>query len=220
MILLWTLVSATPRKLPLWSCCLTLPVSAGEILEHKVLSRDREALDFVLVNARKIAENALQNGELNQRGMRRVLRLLKNGAASESREARKTFNVPQELLRLLKMRTGSEPREVDEYIVTFLRFLREEAMPQDLLETLSSWSGSAYLQDAAFPTLHTLLRRGANASRSTELSTTLLRLRRARVRRHIVDEGLDKPGANLEQDSMSGQTIWKSMSNGMVTVAK
>jgi hypothetical protein len=127
-------------------------------------------------------------------------------------------DVADELLQLLEYkrkhsRAHFNPNDL-------IAFLADEANPNDILKTLSIWTSLPDTTMEAIPVLHTLLCRGAHASISTELSGSLLSLRRARL--WIREESTIELRASkdLDVDNVPDQSIWKKMSNGMVVVAK
>jgi hypothetical protein len=124
------------------------------------------------------------------------------------------INVADELLQLLEHKRKrlfrSNPNDL-------IEFLADEANPSDILKTLSIWTSLPDTTMEAIPVLHTLLVRGAHASMSSELSGSLLSLKRARLR---VREENTMELRSSKDPEVENQSIWKKMSNGMVVVAK
>jgi hypothetical protein len=119
-----------------------------------------------------------------------------------------------ELLQLLdtRKRYSLNPNDL-------IEFLADEAN-QDILKTLSIWTSLPDTSMEAIPVLHTLLGRGAHASMSSELSGSLLSLKRARLRLREENTMQIRSNKDLDVDKVPDQSIWKKMSNGMVVVAK
>ena len=120
------------------------------------------------------------------------------------------IDVPKELERLLHYR--KKHSSSSDSVHDLLDFLAEEADPQDVLKTLASTS-DLDLDNRILSILQTCTTRAAKGQVSSELSGSLLKLRRDRqfLAEPIVHEGDDPP---------STSTIWQRMSNGSISLGK
>jgi hypothetical protein len=196
---------------------------AGEIVDDPSLSNDKDAVGLVLESLREIGACALDTEGKDQqtqsaRFLKRMIRLYRKTSTKKSLATGQMTNVPAELLLLLEhkrkhSRADSNPNDL-------IEFLADEASPSDILQTLSTWTASSDTTMEAIPVLHTILRRGAHASISSELSGSLLSLKRARLR--IREESTIELGLSEDPDvdEVPEQSIWKKMSKGVVVVAK
>jgi hypothetical protein len=139
-------------------------------------------------------------------------------------------DVADELLLLLEHKKKHSPFNSNPN--DLIEFLADEGNPSDILKTLSIWTSRPDTKTSSIwtsppdtsmeviPVLHTLLYRGAHASMSSELSGSLLTLKRARLR--IREEKTIELHSSKDPDvdKVPDQSIWKKMSNGMVVVAK
>jgi hypothetical protein len=198
--------------------------AGGEILDDRTLSNSEDILNLLFTYLRTIGLNALDMDAtgrhlVSARILKRILRLFRKAATTASLVARRMANVPEELLNLLEYsESHAKGTSISKELV---EFLADEAAPGDILNTLSNW---AVLSDAKLdvvPILHTILRRGAHASMSSELSGSLLSLKRARLRlsEHDSDETTDAI-FSTDDNEAKDESIWKKMSSGMVAVAK
>ena len=229
--LLWILVRSTVQLFP--ECGLhfrpsthlsfLVPFSsAGEIVDDASLSNDTDAVDLVLKSLREIGANALDADNKDQqkqsaRILKRIIRLYHKTSTKNTVAAGQMIDVADELLQLLEHKRKrlyrSNPNDL-------IEFLADEANPSDILKTLSIWTSLPDTTIAAIPVLHTLLGRGAHASMSSELSGSLLSLKRARLRLREESTLELRSSKDLDVDKVPNQSIWKKMSNGMVVVAK
>lgn len=186
-------------------------------MDDPILSTRQDALDLVLQHLRLVGVLALdsvdESGQSAARTLRHILRLYSNSSF------RQFVDVPAELARLLVHREKdrascitTEPR-----VLELIRFFADEAIPGDALKTLALCDSSLAFQPELLPVLHTILARGA--ATGCELSTSLLRIKRARLK-------LGQPfTVNAEDNHIndcneSSKQIWKRMARGMVVVEK
>jgi hypothetical protein len=141
-------------------------------------------------------------------------------------------DVADELLQLLQHKKKHSPFNSNPN--DLIEFLADEANPSDILKTLSIWTSRPDTKTKtssiwtpppdttmeAIPVLHTLLCRGAHASMSSELSGSLLTLKRARLRIREEKTIELRSSKDSDVDKVPDQSIWKKMSSGMVVVAK
>jgi hypothetical protein len=202
---------------------LTCHSSAGETIDDPLLSNDTDAVDLVLKSLREIGASALNADRKDQqqqtaRTLRRIIRLYHKTSTKKNVAVGQMTDIADELLQLLEHKKKNSPfRSNPNDLITFLA---DEANPSDILKTLSIWTSPPDTTMEAIPVLHTLLCRGAHASMSSELSGSLLTLKRARLR--IREEKMIelRSSKDSDVDNVPGQSIWKKMSNGMVVVAK
>jgi len=205
--------------LPIQPTALTLQcfVAATEILDDPGLAKDETALSLMLSYVREIGLKAIDAEEKDRhsstRILKRIIRVLQKAAVTPSDAARRSVNVPLELHDWVKHRADKDPANPQSEI-ELIGFIAQEALPADALKTMALCTESVSMDRDAFPLLQTLLRR---ASMSSELSGSLLRLRRARLRLNADTQVEQTEDVDTR---VSGQSLWKSMSNGMLTVAK
>jgi hypothetical protein len=192
--------------------------TAGEILEDPILCVQRDAVDLVLQQLRLVGLLSLDeqlDGKPNAtRNLRRILRLYSKAAF------RQFFKVPTELVRLIEHRTETGKHAnilAQPHALEVIRFLAEEALPNDLLAALSICCSNATCQPELVPILKQVLSRGASSG--TELSAALLKVKRARQRLGI----LHGPGSSAESDhNVDGikGTVWRAMALGQLVIDK
>jgi hypothetical protein len=148
------------------------------------------------------------------RTLQRILRLYSKSSF------RQFVDVPAELVSLIEHRAGertssitSEPKALD-----LIQFLAEEAIPGDILKALVLCDSSPCFQPELLPVLHKVLARGA--STGSELSASLLRIKRARLRLGQLSTLDSDSRPSDEYDPVSKRSIWKSMATGMVAMEK
>jgi len=200
-------------------------ISAGEIIDSPSLSKDDTVVGLVLGFMREIGAKALDTegqGRKKQaaRILKRIIRLHHKASMKESLSANRLCNISDELLHLLEHRKNhiggmSSPKKL-------IDFFADEADPSDVLQTLSTWTTSSETTMDTIPVLHKILSRGAHASMSSELSGSLLSLKRARLR---MNEDTDSGDATESSEhtgaaGTSEPSTWKKMASGMVVVAK
>jgi hypothetical protein len=200
--------------------CHILFYLAAEILDDPVLCKDESALSLVLLYSRDIGLKAVDGETPFERGfarrtLKRILRLFRKATTGSSTEARQSLNVPLELLKLLDHKASQSNSNAGfAEVKRLIEFLADEAMPNHILEALVLWSKLTVTDIDIFPILQTILRRAAHAAMNSELSGSLLRLRRARLFLN------DSKTTTETDDDDASESIWKRMSNGMLTVAK
>lgn len=197
--------------------------AAGEILDEKRMSRRLDANDFVLKQLRYIALHALdavENSTANAtRNLRRILRLYTKDSFREF------VDVPVELVRLVGHRSGGENALNDDSMdsskwLELVRFLAEEADPADFLAALAMLETLPSNYSDIIPMLKEVLSRGA--STSTELSSSLSKIRRARLR--LGD--LSRNDTAVDQALVDGTTqissmsVWKGVATGILDLDK
>lgn len=195
---------------------LRLSFTAGEIIDDSKLSKQDSSLELVLKQIRLVGLYSLdaaddESQQVAARTLKRILRLYEKSAF------RRVVDVPGELLKFLEHRAGKRLVDITEpNVLELIQFFAEEAIPEDVLRAMSMDKPPANFQPEIFPVLHTLLSRGASSG--SELSASLLRIRRSRQRlggRLSVPSVDDSP-----DDDSTSQSIWKNMSTGMVAIGK
>ena len=157
-----------------------------------------------------------ESKQVASKTLKRILRLYEKTAF------RRVVDVPGELLRFLEHRADKPSQSMDireSKVLELVQFFAEEAIPVDVLKTLSMIESLAGFQPDIFPSLHTLLARGASSG--NELSASLLRIKQSRRRLH--GDGLSSapPGdEDAGSDTHAEQSIWKSMAAGLVAMEK
>lgn len=208
--------------LGMFSCCsgstLTL-LAAGEIVdqpeartEEKVLVRD----ELRRIGDSCVGSSLTGMSKVNaNRMLRRILRLY-------SKESfRGEFNVHDEVHRLVSVVVNEQKTEdvtSDPQTLEIVQFLGDEANPGDVLTAIGRTASNPLHQPEMIPLLHTILSRGASSA--TELSSSLLRIQQARQER--TDLPMVRSVGQLSEDSecSAKQSVWKSMSIGMVSLEK
>jgi hypothetical protein len=123
-------------------------------------------------------------------------------------------------VRLIEHRTETrgqanifaQPRSLE-----VIRFLSEEALPNDLLAALSICCSSPMFQPELVPILKQLLSRGASSG--TELSAALLKVKRARQRLGILPGQRSSADSDHNVDGVKG-TVWRAMALGQIVIDK
>ena len=195
-------------------------VVAGEIVESPSLSSDGSVLSLLLRFLREITQSALDTGDQEMlRTLKRFVRLLHEMSVVARSIKENGLNVADELRLLLeyKERKCKSKRE----ILDLVHFLANEANPTDLLEALSEWTGFHELQFDTLTVLQGVLECGTRCALNSELSGSLLRLRKARR----LMENHRPIGAQPAEmrDSMvltEEPTIWSLMAQGLVAIDK
>ena len=190
-------------------------------MEDPNLLEDERALSLMLSYVREIGLKAINAEEKDRhtstRTLKRIIRILQKAAATPSDAASRLVDVPLEMHTWLKHKADKDPANPQSHF-ELIEFLAQEALPANVLKTLSLWTEGVNMDRDAFPVLRTILQRAAHASMSSELSGSLLRLRRARLRLNA-DTEVQALSEDVD-DRVAGQILWKSMSNGMLTVEK
>ena len=143
-------------------------------------------------------------------------------ANKSSDKARKNIDVPTELHSLLGYKAGSSAASSSD-VLELINFFAKEAAPSDFLQAFSKWTSDHEMLSDSIHVLQTVLRKGARFALNTELSGSLLRLRRAR--RHHLDNSIRHvpESHNKHEPSEHGpgeQTLWSMMSKGLVVIDK
>jgi hypothetical protein len=198
--------------------------AVDEILDHRKLLLDKDALFQVLCQLRKLGNDALMsisNTSTESIGFRilgRVLNLLEKMANRDSNICRSSLVLPDELYTLFqnwKLRSGSSGRDAKMYLlIDFV--IDESSSPDVVFRSLIRWSSSNDCGDLIFPRLRALLRRGVHfAALKGELSGALLRLRHARGK--FKELTLISPGGRHPE---KGVGIWDAMATGDLSIDK
>lgn len=186
---------------------------------------------LLLKYLREIASDAINQRDLERqnamfRSLKRVIRLFSQMASLSRGDGAQSVSVPDELLALIEYKdtcSGGSRNRINREVLDLIYFLGKEAAPNDFLKAFSTWTAK---HDALADTVHVLqsvLMRGSRLALNTELSGSLLRLRRARQRMNMshmeggLIEAVTKSGNNV---TGAGQTIWSLMSNGLVVIDK
>lgn len=190
----------------------------SEILDEPSYANDSETLHLLLSFLRDIAKGAVVEDSKGSifatKQLKRIVRLYRKVRRCANNEF--VFDLPSELYQILLHLMGTLERTEAEK--RYLEFLVNEAEPGDFLQTLYLRTCSSDMKTEIIPLLRSALRRGVETSMETELSGSLLRLRKARLNFFETDEneGYDTTGS-LEN---SEDTIWKRMSQGMLSISK
>jgi hypothetical protein len=199
-------------------------LTAGEIVDSRVLSSDSAVLSLLVQFLREITQRALDKGDQDNmlRTLKRSVRLLHQMSIASKSTEEVVLCVPDELRRLLeyKERTCDSIKSKRD-ILDLVHFLANEADPSDFLEAFSEWSGTHELQFDTLAVLQCVLERGTRSALNSELSGSLLRLRRAR-RLMETSRPIGAQPAEM-RDSMvltEEPTIWSLMAQGLVAIDK
>lgn len=149
--------------------------------------------------------------------LKRVIRLFHQLSRAFVSRDEQPFSVPDELVALLDYRESLDTTK-GTGIFDLVNLLAREALPDDFLRAFSMWTAT---HDELSETIHVLqavLGKGVRRALQTELSGSLLRLRRARETRN---KSLESSNTLVDGKS-NGQetTIWNQMSKGLVLVDK
>ena len=149
---------------------------------------------MLLQNLRIISRDALDKQSPDWEGetsstLKRVVRLLHRLSAASMSAGERLVSVPHELHSLLAYRESLDTTKGrSRGVIDLVHLLAREALPNDFLRAFSMWTAS---HDELSDTVHVLqavLGRGVQRAIQTELSGSLLRLRRARQNRNKPSE--------------------------------
>jgi hypothetical protein len=191
-------------------------------LDERRLSKEQDTLDLILKELRIVGLNAVDAEEGSRQSaakfLRRILRLYSKTSF------RRFVDVPAELVRLVEHSAGETMTNImaNKKALELIQFLSEEATPRDMLNALAIIDPSASFQHELLPVLNKILARGA--ATGSELSASLLRIKRARLRLgqlSPVDTKSDRhPSTDDDDDRSSKLSVWKSMAMGMLIIDK
>lgn len=195
-------------------------VAAGEILDDPILSAKDDALQLVLNHLRHVGIFALDAETFGSEGsfeiLKRILRLF------GKRSLRQIVDIPSELLRFVEHRAGKKSflLSPEQKALALVEFFADYAIPSDLLKTLALAESPACFQPELFPVLHKVLFRGASTGNA--LSTSLLRIRRARNRLNYLSTSKSNQEVRprVASDGGEKEILWKCMSKGLVAIEK
>lgn len=178
------------------------------IFRHALSDRDSDRQTFIL------------------RTLKRVIRLFHDMATNPSSIARNAICVPDELHSMLEYKESCGVSDDDatgthDEVLHLIEFLAKEATPNDFLKAFAMWTSTHEMRIETVHVLQTVLRKGAHISLNTELSGLLLRLRRARLRIHPdAEKRMPQYDQEEEDEGLPECSLWKSMSEGIVTIEK
>ena len=172
---------------------------------------------------REIGLSALKQSDQEYmfRTLKRVLRLFHHFSQSE----RQLFSFSKELNTLLNHKEeecgGGNRRH--EKVLELIHFMAQEAPPSVFLEAFQTWTSTHEWPEDTVKVLQMVLKRGTRAALTSELSGSLLRLRRARQRMKSGFDGAESTYRQKRSPStkdMQASTVWKLMSQGLVAIEK
>jgi hypothetical protein len=186
----------------------------NEVMESPTLSSLHSTIDLIVNSIRQIAKSALDSDD-NQQNFIQILRRVIHIYSKPY--FRKHIEVPKELLLLIQHKAGNVTIRwtSDGKVLTFLQFLIDEAIPDDVLKSLAIGETSPLNQPELLPLIKKILIRGALLG--TEMSSSLLRIRRARQR---LQQPESSPTNAHNTDKIPKCGIWTSMATGVLTVEK
>lgn len=204
----------------------------GEIIDNPTLVQGISVVTFLLQNLREISRNSLDQRRAGMQDevsststLKRVIRLFRHLSGAFLAADEHPISVPDELHALLEYQESlyaTKGRGVSVEVTDLIHLLAKEALPNDFLSAFSIWTATHGELSDTVHVLQSVLTRGARRALNTELSGSLLRLRRARENRSkSLDTGTCTPNtvAEAKRDGHEA-TIWNLMSKGFVTVDK
>ena len=198
----------------------------GEVVDTPTLVQKISVVTVLLQNLREISRDSLDQRRADTQDevsgtLKRVIRLFRHLSGSFLATDECPVSVPGELHALLEYQeslNNAKGKGVSREVTDLLHLLAREALPSDFLSAFSMWSAT---HDELSDTVHVLqsvLTRGARRALKTELSGSLLRLRRAREHR---SKSLDTANTVVDEKKDGHKsTIWNLMSRGLVPVDK
>lgn len=186
-------------------------LAVSEILENPSLSSLHSTVDLMVASLRIIAKFSLDanDNKSSMKYMRRVIHIFSKSSF------RKLVNVPLEILFFIRHTAGTATSSLafDSKTLEFIQFLTEEVIPDDLLQALIIAETSPTLRPELLPILHRVLARGT--SMGSELSASLLRIKRARQKlARVID------GPKVDSETVTACGVWAGMAEGTVTIEK
>jgi hypothetical protein len=209
--------------------------AANEIISSTKYRHNKQILEDVLKHLRIISDVAIKgnDGELNATLLSEIITFF-NVLTPCLEKYQYDFDTIAELTLLLEQ-CKTEGMENSSYNSTnmdvCITCVSESAPPSKSLRVFSQWAHSS-IESASFVTaIQTSLLRGAREGVRSELSGSLLRLKRAREegRRPMMESELgswsdtanDNVGEDDEEDEAGGESfIWKRVLDGTLKIAK
>ncbi|KAL7550964.1 hypothetical protein ACHAWF_014168 [Thalassiosira exigua] len=201
---------------------------ANEIVSSGRYCRQKQVLLDILQHLSTITDKAIEgnDGELNSVLLGQVIAFFNVISPCMDGQSYE-FDIVAELSALLN-KCFAESRNRPDYspnnVHACVDTISENAPPADCLEVLSRWERSSVESSSLVSALHASLFRGAREGVRSELSGSLLRIRRAREegRRPIVEDGMvswNPDGADLaeEEEEDAGDFIWQSVLDGTLS---
>ena len=195
---------------------------ANEIVSHPVLSQDEDTAKLVLSYTRDITHRALDKND--EHGMlltlKRVVRLLQQMSAAPKHELLSFADELHSIWAYKEQKRGDT--DDDGEVRSLINFMAQEAPPSDFLEAINKWTAEHKRQEDTIGVLQAVLKRGTRLALNSELSGSLLRLRRARQRMEassafgsILSTPRDKQDSPFEEP-----TVWNLLSTGALAIDK
>lgn len=207
----------------LFSLTLTVQcihIAAGEILDDPKLATRQEALDVVLQQLRLVGQYAVDACDGDKQSAARILKRVFRLYSKSS--FRQFVDVPAEFVRLIEHRAGKASSSIalNSRVLELIQFFAEEATPGDVLNALALGDSMQSYQPELLPILKKILTRGA--ATGSELSASLLRIKRARLRLgQLSNIGMKSARSpSTDDDPCCNRRVWKSMATGMLAMDK
>lgn len=202
---------------------------ANEIISSRRYRKDRSILSSVIQRLSLISSKAVEGagGELNTQLLCLVVPFLSE-YASIFKSAGLDIDLTSELTKVLQVCRAKSQND-DDYstgnIDACISVISENSPPDKVLQVLSKWDHLSMHSSAFVDAIHTCLIRGAREGVRSELSGSLLRVRRAREEGRRPDL-VTTSWYDLEQDASQdegehekdGPTIWNSVLSGSVPI--
>jgi len=216
-----------------------LSYAANEIISSTRYRHNKQVLEDVLKHLRIILDVAIKgnDGELNATLLSQIITFF-NVLAPCLEKHQYDFDIIAELTLLLEQ-CKTEGMENSSYNSTnmdvCITCVSESAPPSKSLQVFSQWAHSSIESASLVTAIQTSLLRGAREGVRSELSGSLLRIKRAREeastfeRRPMMESELgswsdtanDDVGEDDEEDEAGGGSfIWKRVLDGTLKIAK
>lgn len=196
---------------------LTIVVPVDEMLEDAVYTANQSAMEKVLGNLRKIAQEALEGdglgANLDDNALRCVFALLEKIAAIPG----DLVDVPREMYSLFELCRGQGNAEEGPgpLELRYVELLSQKASPSYALQTLSQWADMRTRASDLLPPVQQILWTGARRGVTQELSGALLHINRSRGIASFGKEGV----ASLDDEGNKGG-LWTRMLDGTLAIEK
>jgi hypothetical protein len=189
--------------------------TVAEILDDPAIAERKSTTDLVVNKLRLVATSSLDVNDEKNWGpvklLRRIIRLYSKASF------RKFVDVPTEMLLLVQHKAGNSTATMtcNPFLLEFIQFLTEEAIPGDILKALLLLNECPIHQPELLPMLRKVLKRGAELG--SEVSSSLLRIRQARKR---LDHSDHTTSLVTDVILAPGRSIWTCMATGTLLIDK
>lgn len=207
----------TNANCSLRSFCLLVLATAHEILRHPKLVKIEKILTNCVTSIRSIGKEAVgSNVGVNVPVLKRVLRYLQRASAILPDDIKEKAFMSIELVRLIRHAipaTTAKPVALEDLEV--VKVLSVEAEPTHLLEALLAMKSEGSCDPKTLRLVSALLSRATYKQAQSEMSVALMQIKHARLTYRQESEA---PIVHVKENRP--ESLWHSMLNGTLTIAK